>query len=114
MTPKQAQTKANTLWGKGKEYLSAGGYISKSRPYGFEKKKGISPDVWQFDVGFISIVVIPMFHVKGTGDSWEAAFRDAERKAELDKQRLAEARVRVAAKQGAKTSPMAVASRRTL
>jgi hypothetical protein len=103
MTPAEAQRKANTLWGKGKAYLSEGGYISKRRPYGFEKKKGISPDAWQYDVGYISTMVFAMFHVQGTGDSWEAAFRDAARKAELDKQRLVEARARVAAKQaGAK------------
>jgi predicted aconitase len=100
MTPKQAQTKANQLWGKGKEYLSAGGHINKRRPY--QKMESSIPQTeWRFDVGYVSTIVIPMFHVKGTGESWEAAFRDAERKAELDKQRMDEARARVAAKKAA-------------
>jgi hypothetical protein len=102
MTPKQALTKANKLWGKGKELYSAGGHINKRAPYSFETKRtGYISVKHSYDVGFVSNLLLPMFHVKGTGESWEQAFADAERKAELDRQSIAEARARVAAKKAA-------------
>jgi hypothetical protein len=86
MTPMRALAKANLLWGKGKEYLSAGGHINKRRRY--EKMEAsLSPEIeWRFDVGYIvDLAGIAMFSVQGTGNSWEDAFRVAEEKRLKDK-----------------------------
>jgi hypothetical protein len=57
MTPKQALSKANGLWGKGKEYYSAGGHINKRKPC-LKVERG-DPAPWKFDVGFVSNLFIP-------------------------------------------------------
>lgn len=101
MTPKQAQTKANTLWGKGKEFLSGGGCIQK-RPARKYDGHGTDPANWpefMYDVGHIaSVCGISMFSVKGSGTSWEAAFEAAEQARLRDKQRFDEAKTRVVAR----------------
>ena len=92
MTPKQALAKANQLWGKGKEVYSAGGHVVKRKPY--SKIEGHVKAEFMYDVGFVSNLFIPMYHVKGTGTSWEAAFEDAEQKRLRDKAQMDEIRAK--------------------
>jgi hypothetical protein len=98
MTIKQAQKKADELWGKGKEWASNGGYVQK-RPS--RKFDGLGPDPTQwppymYDVGHITLIAgIAMFSVKGSGKTWEEAFAHAEERVRKDREEMAARRAKL-------------------